>query len=57
MYLILKFSRKSDRLILPLAVQPVAMVSAFWHAGSVLRFSVLGCVGSKIDFWLAQGIP
>jgi hypothetical protein len=40
MYLILKFSRKPDRLLLPLAVQPVSMVSTFQHASLVLRFRV-----------------
>jgi len=40
MYLILKFSRKPDRLILPLAVQPVPMVSTFQHASLVLGFRV-----------------
>jgi hypothetical protein len=38
MYLILKFSRKPDRLLLPLAVHPVAMISTFQHASLLLGF-------------------
>jgi hypothetical protein len=36
--MILKFSRKPDRLILLLAVRPVPMVSTFQHASLVLGF-------------------
>jgi hypothetical protein len=48
MYLILKFSRKPDRLILPLAVQPVPMVSTFQYAS--FGFRVQG-----FQFWPALG--
>jgi hypothetical protein len=50
MYLISKFSRKPDRLILLLAVHPVAMVSTLQHAFRVQGFQSWAALDPRLIF-------